>query len=48
MSGYTTSISQEDAYKQKEPSSTSKYTSYEVVEKLKEKIIFIFQIMKIF
>ena len=37
MSGYTTSISQEDAYKQKEPSSTSKYTSYEVVEKLKEK-----------
>ena len=37
MSGYTTSLSQEDAYKQREPSSTSKYTSYEVVEKLKEK-----------
>ncbi len=37
MSGYTTSISQEDSYKQSEPSSTSKYTSYEVVEKLKEK-----------
>jgi len=37
MSGYTTSISTEDAYKPVEESSTSKYSSSKVVEKLIKK-----------
>jgi para-nitrobenzyl esterase len=37
MSGYTTSISLEDAYKPKKTSSTSNYSSFSVVDKLNKK-----------
>ncbi len=38
MSGYTTSISPKDAYIQKDKSSTSSYTSSEIVKKIIEKL----------